>query len=108
MMPRRNEDVYQLRLILFSAKNNEFDHYFQQGEEGTIRIFFNEIPSLQTLRYEYRLKLYQSLNHRVVELLDQQVDVSLVHLTVETRTKKDQKMIYFFSDNNTYSKIEIA
>jgi hypothetical protein len=26
MMQRKIEDVYQLPLILFSAKNNEFDH----------------------------------------------------------------------------------
>jgi hypothetical protein len=26
MMQQKTEDVYQLQLILFSAKNNEFDH----------------------------------------------------------------------------------
>lgn len=90
VMRRRNADAYQLRLISISAKSNEFDHYCQRKEE-TIRISSSEISSLQTLRYEYRSKLYQSLNHRVVELLDRRVDVSLGYLTVETTAKKDEK-----------------
>jgi hypothetical protein len=44
-----------------------------------------------TLRYEYRLMLYQLLNHRVVELHDQLVKISIVYLIVETINTKNNK-----------------
>lgn len=107
-MQRRNEDAYRLPLILFSAKSNEFDHYFQQEEE-VMKVVFNGIRSLQTLRYEYRLKLYQSMNHQVVELLDQRVNISIVYLIVETTgRKKTRKLNFLLFDSNTYGKIEIS
>jgi hypothetical protein len=54
-----------------------------------MNIFYTKFR-LQTLRYEYHLKLYQLLNHQVVELPDQPADTSIVHLYIETTEKNPQ------------------
>ena len=51
--------------------------------------FSLKIHSSQTLRYEYRSTLYQSLNHRAVELPDRLAHISIAHLTAETIIQKN-------------------